>query len=82
MPILPKILLVSSWLFSLMTTATFAQQSVTETMPNILFIMADDLGYGDIGVYGQELMHTPNIDALAEQGIRNGKNASGEIRIP
>lgn len=70
MPILPKILLVSSWLFSLTTTVTFAQQSGTETMPNILFIMADDLGYGDIGVYGQELMHTPNIDALAEQGIR------------
>jgi len=38
--------------------------------PNIIFIMADDLGYGDIGVYGQELIQSPNIDALAREGIR------------
>lgn len=38
--------------------------------PNIIFIMADDLGYGDLGCYGQEQFQTPNIDALASQGIR------------
>lgn len=38
--------------------------------PNIILIMADDLGPGDLGVYGQQLIKTPNIDALAKSGIR------------
>ncbi|WP_165071689.1 arylsulfatase [Paludisphaera rhizosphaerae] len=38
--------------------------------PNVLYIMADDLGYGDLGCYGQKLIKTPNIDALAAQGTR------------
>ena len=38
--------------------------------PNIIFIMADDLGYGDLGCYGQELIKTPHIDRLAENGVR------------
>src|SRR3546814_17346004 len=33
-------------------------------------IMADDLGYGDIGRYGQQMIQTPNIDALARKGMR------------
>jgi len=38
--------------------------------PNIILIMADDLGYGDLGCYGQELIRTPNIDRLAVEGLR------------
>lgn len=38
--------------------------------PNIIFIMADDLGYGDLGSYGQKVIKTPNLDKLAEQGTR------------
>ena len=38
--------------------------------PNIVFIMADDLGWGDLGCYGQQKIATPNIDRLAAQGIR------------
>lgn len=38
--------------------------------PNVVFIMADDLGYGDIGVYGQQWIKTPNIDRLAAEGMR------------
>ena len=38
--------------------------------PNIIFIMADDLGYGELGVYGQSIIQTPNIDYLASKGIR------------
>ncbi len=37
---------------------------------NIIFIMADDMGYGDLGCYGQQLIQTPNIDKLAEEGMR------------
>jgi len=38
--------------------------------PNIVFILADDLGYGDLGCYGQEKIETPHIDALARDGMR------------
>jgi arylsulfatase A-like enzyme len=38
--------------------------------PNIIFIMADDLGYGDLGCFGQRRIQTPQIDRLARQGIR------------
>ncbi|HOS94000.1 MAG TPA: arylsulfatase [Armatimonadota bacterium] len=38
--------------------------------PNIIFILADDLGYGDVGCYGQERIQTPRIDQLAREGVR------------
>jgi len=41
-----------------------------EKLPNVIFIMADDMGYGDLGCYGQQVIQTPNIDQLASEGIR------------
>lgn len=38
--------------------------------PNVIYIMADDLGYGDLGCYGQKLIQTPNIDRMAKEGMR------------
>ena len=38
--------------------------------PNFIIILADDLGYGETGCYGQKIIRTPHIDKLAEQGIR------------
>ena len=45
--------------------------------PNIIFILADDLGYNDLGCYGQKIIETPNIDALANSGIRFTQYYSG-----
>lgn len=42
--------------------------SQSDQLPNIVFILADDLGYGDVGAYGATLVDTPNIDKLAAQG--------------
>jgi len=38
--------------------------------PNIIYIYADDLGYNEVGAYGQEKIRTPNIDRLATEGLR------------
>ena len=48
----------------------FSNSQNTSDKPNIIFIMADDLGYGDLGCYGQQKIQTPNIDKLASKGIR------------
>ncbi len=49
-------------------TSAYADQ--VPTRPNIIFILADDLGYGDLGCYGHPVAKTPNIDALAKDGVR------------
>jgi arylsulfatase A-like enzyme len=45
--------------------------------PNIVFIMADDLGYGHLGCYGQKKIRTPNLDRMAAEGIRFTQHYSG-----
>ena len=52
-------------LFLALNGSVFSQKK-----PNIIFIMADDLGYGDLGCYGQEKILTPNIDKMAREGMR------------
>ncbi len=54
-----------AFLFLLVAGAMLAAQP-----PNIVLILADDLGYGDVGCYGSRINRTPNIDALAKGGLR------------
>jgi len=60
---------VAIWLPLFLQCLVFSQDE-TSTHPNIIFIMADDMGYGDLGCYGQEVIQTPNIDQMAQEGLR------------
>ena len=57
-------------LLAFVAAASLSPLHARSSKPNIVFIMADDMGYGDAGSYGQKLIQTPNIDRLAEQGLR------------
>ncbi len=46
-----------------------SQSNKEKPVPNIIYILADDLGYGDLSCYGQTRFSTPNIDRLAQQGM-------------
>ena len=48
-----------------------------ETVPNIIYILADDLGYGDLSCYGQQKFSTPNIDRLASEGMMFTQHYTG-----
>lgn len=54
----------------LLLTLLCVAQAQAATQPNILLIYVDDLGYGDLGSYGHPVIKTPNIDALANGGLR------------
>ena len=57
---------------SLVAAATIVPNAYSADAPrhNIVFILADDLGYGDLGCYGQQRIKTPNVDRLAKEGLR------------
>ncbi len=74
-----RLLLFTGLLVYISFTSAIAQK------PNIIFILADDLGYGDIACYGQQKIETPNIDKLAANGIRftnfySGSSVCGPAR--
>ena len=51
-------------------TASTCLPARAQTQPNIILIVADDLGYGDLGSYGQQTIATPNLDRMAAEGMR------------
>ena len=55
---------------TLLLSALSANAQKKNARPNILFILCDDMGYGDLGCYGQPFIRTPHIDAMAGEGIR------------
>ena len=58
-----KLILLFAW-FGLLSTAA------AQDKPNLIWIMADDLGYGDLGCYGQKVITTPSLDRMAREGVR------------
>jgi hypothetical protein len=70
-------LAAAGWLRPFRLAATFcvlgliaAAAANAQSGPNIILILADDLGYGDVGAYGATDIFTPNIDRLASEGVR------------
>src|SRR2546421_5913514 len=55
---------------ALLFICAFSAIAAEPRKPNIVFILADDLGYTDVACYGSKYYETPNIDRLAQQGIR------------
>lgn len=59
------------------TAGALAQQMEKGKTPNVIYIMADDLGIGDLGCYGQQFTKTPGIDKLAANGVRFAQHYAG-----
>src|SRR6516164_9233175 len=63
------LVLTAAWM-AVTTPSLRAQDARAKRPPNIVFILADDLGYGDVGCFGQKEIHTPRIDQLAKEGMK------------
>ncbi|HEX8138053.1 MAG TPA: arylsulfatase [Pyrinomonadaceae bacterium] len=64
------IITLASGLLFTQALAQGPRSARTSRKPNIILILADDLGYGDLGSYGQKFFRTPNLDRMAREGLR------------
>lgn len=60
--------IISTAMISLSLPSVFGQNN-SIARPNVIVILADDMGYGDVSAYGSKTISTPNIDYLAKQGV-------------
>jgi arylsulfatase A-like enzyme len=70
-PLKSPLVPLAALLFALLAMSGIAQpRGLQTTKPNVVIILADDLGYGDIGAYGSKIVPTPHLDRLAREGVR------------
>ena len=74
---LPSVGLASALVLASACTSPGAAPARSDAPPNIVYILADDLGYGELGSYGQALIETPHLDALAASGMRFTQHYAG-----
>ena len=70
-------LLLSALLFLPVTAIHAAASAKSPAQPNIIYILLDDAGYGDIDSYGQKTLRTPNMDRLAREGMKFTRHYAG-----
>ncbi|MEL6943540.1 MAG: sulfatase-like hydrolase/transferase [Bacteroidota bacterium] len=58
-------------------TAESEKENSNDRLPNVILILADDLGYGELGAYGQAQIETPHLDDLAQKGMKFTQFYSG-----
>jgi arylsulfatase A-like enzyme len=77
MPAMMRTAFLAVFFLALGSADAWAQDAKPSRPPNIIFILADDLGYTDVACYGSKYYETPNIDRLASQGVRFTSGYSG-----
>jgi arylsulfatase A-like enzyme len=75
--LLPFFLAPAALLGACLLAFSTAESAGAARKPNVIFILADDLGYGDIGPFGQKLIRTPNLDRWAAEGMKLTQHYSG-----
>ncbi|MDX2038017.1 MAG: arylsulfatase [Isosphaeraceae bacterium] len=68
---------MNRWILAISFAAMASLQATAVERPNIVFIIADDLGFGDLSCQGQKRFRTPNIDRIAKEGMRFTTHYSG-----
>ena len=58
------------FLFTIGSLSSYAREERVSKMPNLIILLADDLGYGELGCQGNKEIPTPHIDGIAKKGVR------------
>ncbi|MCL6267273.1 arylsulfatase [Flagellimonas myxillae] len=72
-----KLFQIPLLLLAILFFVSCSETQQPEKKPNIIYFLADDLGYGEVGAYGQEKIKTPNIDALVQAGMKFTQHYTG-----
>jgi arylsulfatase A-like enzyme len=71
------VLILTAGMMSITSSCNQLVREDVSRKPNVILILADDLGYGDLGCYGQHTLKTPHIDQMAAEGIMLSNHYAG-----
>jgi hypothetical protein len=73
---------ISAFLATIVLLSGFQASTLSAAVPNVIILLADDLGWADLGCYGNTFNETPNLDRLAKQGMRFTQFYAGAVCSP